>query len=290
MEFLYNVLVPIIASILGGFVAGCFTFLGVKLTILNNNKIKKQEIRENNILKNKKIISKRPQFEIVQNKTKTKHNLDVYILPYINPKLKNDHLIWFDYDNLNLDDDYWKVKKLTLQNNGKKIIERGFIQLGYKSYTNIYSRSELESWNSSWIKNYYSDHLSLPNYIQPNECVKINIFFYKNLSYNQNVIFDCYMVDEDNNYWFQEGINVEMDKKNKSVISTTNEYSMHYGEGYYEWFIYDHMYYNKDIKKEFKILNFDKELKNRKEKLWKLNDENNKLKNRISNGDILLNS
>lgn len=65
---------------------------------------------------------------------------------------------------------------------------------------------------------------------------------------------------------------------------------MHYGEGYYEWFIYDHMYYNKDIKKEFKILNFDKELKNRKEKLWKLNDENNKLKNRISNGDILLNS
>lgn len=36
MEIWFNVVIPIITSILGGLIGGLFTFLGVKLTIKND--------------------------------------------------------------------------------------------------------------------------------------------------------------------------------------------------------------------------------------------------------------
>ena len=48
MDFLYNIFIPIISSILGGLIGGLFTYLGVKLTIKNENELKKQERYEKN--------------------------------------------------------------------------------------------------------------------------------------------------------------------------------------------------------------------------------------------------
>ena len=65
---------------------------------------------------------------------------------------------------------------------------------------------------------------------------------------------------------------------------------MHYRDEYYKWFIYDHMYYSKDIEKCFNTIGFEKTLQQRKEKLWKQEDENQKFKWAINNGDELLRS
>ena len=65
---------------------------------------------------------------------------------------------------------------------------------------------------------------------------------------------------------------------------------MHYRDDYYKWFIYDRMYYSKDIKKCFNMIGFEKTLQQRKEKLWKQEDENKKFKLAIHNGDKLLRS
>lgn len=127
MDIVYNVVIPIITSVLGGLIGGLFTFLGVKLTIKNDNEFKKQEIRERNKEKNKEIISNRPEFRVVQNKKTIKHEMEIYLLPYISPKLKTKKEIYFDYDKLDLKDDFWECKETIICNNGKRAIETGFL-------------------------------------------------------------------------------------------------------------------------------------------------------------------
>jgi len=290
MDIVYNVAVPIITSILGGLLGGLFTFLGVKMTIKNDNELKKQELRERNKEKNKEIISNRPEFKVVQNKKTIKHEMEIYVLPYISPKLKTKEEIYFDYDKLNLKDDFWDCKETVICNAGKRAIETGFLQLEYKSGVNIYSKYEFYSWEKMpWAKNYYSDMQLLPGWIHPNECVKLKIYYPKGIKQLQNIRFNCYMYDEDGNDWYQDVINLKVNG-NKSTPVSSSEYVMHYRDEYYKWFIYDHMYYSKDIEKCFNTIGFEKTLQQRKEKLWKQEDENQKFKWAINNGDELLRS
>lgn len=58
----------------------------------------------------------------------------------------------------------------------------------------------------------------------------------------------------------------------------------------YMWFIYDSMYYSKNVEKCFEAAGFDKVLQRRKEKLWSQEEKNLKFKREINNGDRLLNS
>ena len=112
MDFLYYIFIPIISSILGGLIGGLFTYLGVKLTIKNENELKKQEVRETNKEKNKQIIANRPQLEVVQEtNNETKKELKIYALPYINPKLETEENIVFDYDKLELNENFWDCKE-----------------------------------------------------------------------------------------------------------------------------------------------------------------------------------
>lgn len=290
MNIVYNIVVPVITSILGGLIGGLFTFLGVKLTIKNDNELKKQEIRERNKEKNKEIISNRPEFKVVSNKKTVKHEMEIYVLPYISPKLQTEEEIIFDYDNLNLGEDFWDCKETIICNSGKRAIETGFLQLEYKSGVNIYSKYEFYSWEQMpWAKNYYSDKLLLPGWIYPNECVKLKIYYPKNIKQLQNIKLNCYMSDEDDNDWYQDVVNLKANG-NRSTHVSPDEYVMHYRDDYYKWFIYDHMYYSKDIKKCFNTIGFEKTLQQRREKLWKQEDENKKFKLAINNGDKLLRS
>ena len=290
METVYNIIIPVLTSILGGLIGGLFTFLGVKLTIKNDNELKKQEIKERNEEKNKVIISNRPEFKVAQNKKAVKHEMEIYALPYISPKLQTEEEIIFDYDNLNLGEDFWDCKETIICNIGKRAIKTGFLQLEYKSGINIYSKHELYSWKQMpWAKNYYSDKLLLSGWIYPNECVKLKTYYPKDIKQLQNTRFDCYMSDEDGNYWYQDSVNLK-ENRNKSTHVSPNEYVMHYRDDYYKWFIYDHMYYSKDVEKCFNTSEFEKTLQQRKEKLWKQEDENKEFKYAINNGDELLKS
>lgn len=290
MDIVYNIVIPIVTSILGGLIGGLFTFLGVKLTIKNDNELKKQEIRERNKEKNKELILNRPEFKVVQSKKSIKHEMEICVLPYISPKLITKEEIYFDYDKLDFKDDFWDCKETIICNSGKRAIETGFLQLEYKSGVNIYSKYDFYSWKKmSWAKNNYSDMQLLPGWIHPNECVKLKIYYPKGIKQLQNIRFNCYMYDEDGNNWYQDVVNLKVNG-HKSTPVSSSEYVMHYRDKYYKWFIYDYMYYSKDIEKCFNTIGFEKTLQQRKEKLWKQEDENKKFKWAINNGDELLKS
>lgn len=289
MEIIYNVIIPITTSIISGLIGGLFTFLGVKLTIKNDNEIKKQERKERNKEKNNKIISNRPEFNVVDENKLVNHEMEIYVLPYISPKLISKDEIYFDYDRFDLNKDFWDCKEIVICNNGKRTIETGFLQLTYKSKINIYSQSELYSWGKMpFLKNYYSDMILLPNWIYPNECVKLKIYYPKEAKQLQNTTFNCYIQDEDKNCWYQETVNLDTDG-NKSTPVSHSEYIMHYRDNYYKCFIYDDMYYSKNIEKCFNTIGFGKKLEQRKRKLWKQESQNTNFKYRIKNGDELLN-
>lgn len=208
----------------------------------------------------------------------------------MSPKLISEEKIYFDYDKLDLKNDLWGCKETVICNNGKRAIETGFLQLKYKSGVNIYSKKEIRSWEKlPWIKNYYSDIQLLPGWIHPNECVKLKIYYPKNLKQLQNIIFNCYMYDEDGNNWYQDFVNLKVNG-NKSTPVSSSEYVMHYRGEYYKCFIYDHMYHSKNVEKCFSTVGLEKNLRQRKNKLLKQEDTNQKFKWAVNNGDELLKS
>ncbi len=291
MGFLYYILIPIISSILGGLIGGLFTYLGVKLTIKNENELKKQEIYEKNKEKNKIIIANRPQLEVVQgNDCEIEDELEIYVLPYIKPKLETEERIIFDYDKLDFNKNFWDCQETIIRNCGKCAIKTGFVQLEYKSGVNIYSKYELDSWKQvPWAKNYYSDNQYIPKWIYPNKCFKLKLFYPKKLQQLKAIRLNCYMSDEHENYWYQDIINLKVNGNFSKPISP-DEYILHIRDGYYEWFIYDHLFYCKDVEKCFNTRNLEKALQKRKEKLWKQSRQNDKFKRDINTGNKLLNS
>lgn len=80
MDIVYNVVIPIVTSIIGGLIGGLFTFLGVKMTLIHEQKIhdenkKLREIEqhkseiEKTIERNKQIIYTSPEMTLTKNRT-----------------------------------------------------------------------------------------------------------------------------------------------------------------------------------------------------------------------------
>lgn len=284
MDFVYNVIIPIVAALLGGL----FTFLGVRLTIKNDNAIKKEETRQRNREENKKIIKNCPILEICEKDSRVKYELSMYFLPYEEAELVNDNEITFKYDNLSVKNECWQCKEIYITNVGKKAIQTGFVQLPYKSGFNIYIKEEIESWGKTLMaKNYYSDHLWLKGWLKPKECFVLKTYYPKNEV--EEVPLNCYFIDEDGNYWLQECFNDEYSECTPNVISS-DEYSMHIRDEYNKIFIFDKFYYNKKVKKRFYIKNFDKILKKRKDNANARKRKSEEFAEKVYNGEILLKS
>lgn len=292
MNPICDVIIPLFTSVLGGLIGGLFTFLGVKMTIKNNNEIQRQAIREKNKEKNQKIISSRPEFKTVETKEKIENEAIMYVLPYWAPKLISKNEIYFDYDNINLDSNLWDYTEIILCNTGKKSIQTCFLELEYKSYFNIYTRSQIYAWQQMPLtKNIYSDKILIPYNINSNMYIKLKIFYPKSNKQKRipNISLNCYMIDEDNNYWYQDMVNSTSTNK-KSIPVSESEYLLHYRDNYYMWFVYDEMYFSNNVEKCFPTFGFEKELDRRKEQLRKETLKNLKFRQKIASGDITLNN
>ncbi len=290
MDIIFYVVVPIITSVLGGLIGGLFTFLGVKLTIKHDDMVNKKLEQEKNQEKNKKIIASRPEFSIVHDQVSVEREMELFLLPYFNPKLTALNTIYFDYDSLDFEDDFWSCKTIILVNKGKKTIKAGFLQLDYKSNVNIYSRYELISWRTSLVnRNYYSDILGLPAYIHPNEYIALKIYYPKNIKDLYEINLNCYMIDEFENYWKQELINKEVDC-NISYCVSPDEYIMHYRDNYYGWLTFDRMYHDKKIKKCFNPAKIEDTLSKTLQTFRSRENKNSRFINSIYNGEQLLKS
>lgn len=294
-----SIIVPIISSCIGGLVGGLFTFLGVKLTIYNSYKIHKEEmdLKEKENLKkqkklnqkiNKKMITNRPELKIIeQNIENIENNTIVYILPYSDKATLTDRNIHFNYrrDEL-LNKSNWKHFNIVFRNTGKTEIDRGFMQLPYKSGLNMYSIYEFEN---IYFNNHYSDNNSLNCKIAPNEYFKLDIYYPKNLNILKKLDFNIYFVDKNDNCWLQEFFNSSYTQNSFSISKL--EYIEHYRSNINETFIYDHMFFDDKnvikklpptIKDEYKFL------QEKKEKAWKLMNEMDDFKNKLKNNEIAL--
>lgn len=284
MDAVYYIIIPIITSLIGGLIGGLFTFLGVKMTIKNDNEIKRLDILEKNKERNKEIIKNCPQIKIENNLMDVKYVTDIYVLPYISPTLKTKEGIVFDYNSLNLNKEFWDCKEITIKNIGGKTIETIFLQLPYKSNLNIYSDYEIISWRNktSFTKFYYNDHVALLRVIQPNEIVKLRIFYHKSYPELQNVWINCYMSDEDD----QEGITFVEGYKPISI--SPDEYLMHHKDDYYKTFIFEHMFYNNEIKSYFNTNETERVLDKTKRSFRRRERKQEKFRLDVQNGEAVL--
>lgn len=294
-----SIIVPIISSCIGGLVGGLFTFLGVKLTIYSSYKIHKEEIdlkEKENLEKqkklnqkiNRKMITNRPELQIIESDIDSiENNNRIYILPYSNKATLTDANIYFTYnrDKL-LEKSNWKHYSMIFKNSGKTEIDRGFIQLPYKSGLNMYSIYQLEN---IYFNNHYSDNNSLNCKIAPNEYFKLDIYYPKNLNILKKLDFNIYFVDKNDNCWLQEFFNSSYTQNSFSISKL--EYIEHYRSNINETFIYDHMFFDDKnvikklppaIKDEYKFL------QEKKEKAWKLMNEMDDFKNKLKNNEIAL--
>ena len=298
-DVVVNVVVPILSSCIGGFIGGLFTFLGVKITIHNSNKIHKEEMdlkEKENLEKqkkinqkiNNKIITNRPELEIIEQKIDNiENNTKVYVLPYSDKATLTDNNIYFDYNREELlKKSNWKHFNITFKNVGKTEIVRAFIQLPYKSGLNMYSIYDLNSIN---FNNHYSDSSRLNCNFSTDEYFKLTIYYPKNLNILQKLDFNIYFADKNENYWLQEFLKSSYTQS--SFYISKLEYIENYKSNINETFIYDHMFFDDKnvikklpptIKDEYKFL------QEKKDRVKKLMDKMEDFKNKLKNNEIAL--
>lgn len=296
MEIVYNIVVPIITSLLGGLIAGLFTFLGVKITLSHESKIHETDLKikqeeqrkkenEKTIERNKRIILTRPEMAITKNNKSIKYVEEICLLPYIKPELYNEEKIFFGYSEDIFKEDYWNKYEVILQNIGKRTIDSAFLHIPYKSGFNIYSKTELMSWQEAYIANYYSDEQLISTPICPNEKIKIITYFPKISPELEDKCLDFYCCDEDDNYWYQRNVNANF--KRESEITAPETFRMHLRQDCNYWFIYDHFYYDKNVKKSFNK-NISSLLEKRKQKIWAETNQQEKFIIDVKHGEIAL--
>lgn len=286
MDIINYIVVPIVAAILGGLIGGLFTFLGVKMTLTYEKKIREEERIEKNREINRFIIGKRPELQIIEESKNRLNAKAVYLIPYKNPKLVNEKTIMFEYTDEIFSEDYWEKYELVLKNKGERAIESFFLQLPYKSMVNIYSREEIMMWKDTFSDKYYQDIFYFMFGLGLDEETKIIVHYPRNYDMLSCLPLDVYMRDEDGNCWIQGNINF-IDSKTRSKIISEDMFYMHLHDEYYRWFIYDMFYYDTNVKKEFKRA-MQSILESRKRACLKRNSQQEQYISKVNSGEVLL--
>ena len=283
-----GIVIPIIASIVGGLIGGLFTFLGVKLTIKNDNRIKAAEMVEKVKEKNREIISRAPRLEVVQDDENVNKYAEIYLLPYRFPELISEDEIWFHYGDEIRDKNFWDFYDVTIQNIGETEISMFFLQLNYKSGLNMYTKYEVYGKDPMSAIKYYSDRYSPCFGIRPEMKFQLRVYYPKAIPEIEDKLINAYLEDINGNCWFQYGINRNGDSERARVVSP-KEYTLHYRDGYYEWFVYERMYRDRKIPKKFDTKDMPKLLQQRKEDCWAKDKNCEHFRHEVANGKIALN-
>ncbi len=293
MNDIYYILIPIIASIIGGLIGGLFTFLGVRMTLTYDNKIREEDLKshmteqkQKNIEKNKKIIQTRPELTLTDNSGNIKSVAEFCLLPFRNPKLIDKETIVFGYTDEIFNENYWNKYEIILQNTGKRQIQASFLQVPYLYETNIYAKLEIEEWKNSTAKNYFNDIGILHCELLPDEKIKIIIYYPKNYARKPIIPLDLYMHDEDENYWYQSAVNYN--RKTESCISAPDTFNMHLKKECNFWNVYDYLFHLNYVEKNFTD-NIYKLLEQKKRTNFDRTTKQDQFVCDVNNGKTLLN-
>lgn len=222
MNDIYYILIPLIASVIGGLISGLFTFLGVRATLTHQKEVheedlnlREEEINKQNteirIEKNKQVNQTRPELSLINNVDNFNGTVkEIYLLPFTHTRLSDNKTVEFEYDNEVLQDGYWEQHEIVLQNIGKRKIQSIFLQVPYTYNINLHFKDEIITWESSEINFYHTNEKLLFFDLNPNDNIKLILYYPKDYVENNAIPLDAYIHDEDENYWYQSAINLNM--------------------------------------------------------------------------------
>ena len=213
-----------LGSILGGLIGGIFTFLGVKITINNENKKILEKKREEKI-KNK------PRLEIVNKteiknysaKSKSKNELDVVVLKILNYD-NNGSRPNFYYDEEALNKENLCYKEYTFKNTGAAEIDYVCITTNLPKDTALFEFENYEFFVKERLLNY--EAWSNKHFIKQGDKITVRLYYLKDkiiLSNIGSATITLWLRDINGNIWYQP-LFIQNDFIDKSYESNNKEF------------------------------------------------------------------
>ena len=199
----------IIASVLGGLVSGLFTFLGVLLTILYENKKARKEELKREKEKEQLIIENRPRLEIIDYKDVAKYvahsETDASILLCKIEEYKDLGRAMFSYDKSVVIPENWVCVEYTFRNTGHTEIDHIYFSTNLVKNTGLFNVINKE--NVMCFKNKYLNYsVIFEKTIKPQQTFTLKICYIseKNIISNMGrATITIWMIDEKKNWWAQ---------------------------------------------------------------------------------------
>lgn len=216
-----------IGSILGGLIAGIFTYLGVRFTIKNDRQ------KEERIL-SEKIEKEKPRLEIIK-RTCIDDALasdDVYdcaalFITILGFKEINGRAC-FDYDEKALSKGNLTFVDYELKNTGLTEIADIILSTNLPKQTSLIDYNQKEMFISNKFLNY--EVFSNKHYIKTNDTIKLRIYYLKEQYIGSsfgNPPITIWIRDINNNYWYQllNAPYEEIEISNRSSFKHYKEYT-----------------------------------------------------------------
>lgn len=213
-----------LGSILGGLIGGIFTFLGVKITINNENKKILEKKREEKI-KNKprlEIVNK-TEIKNYSSKSKSKNELDVVVLKILNYD-NNGSRPNFYYDEGSLNKENLCYKEYTFKNTGATEIDYVCITTNLPKDTALFEFEHYEFFVKERLLNY--DAWSNKHFIKQGDKITVRLYYLKDkiiLSNIGSATITLWLRDINGNIWYQP-LFIQNDFIDKSYESNNKEF------------------------------------------------------------------
>lgn len=191
-----------LGSIISGIIGGLFTFLGVKVTIKNDNKKRKKEELD-------KAVEKRPRLEIVDykgfdiEKDKSDNCFEITLLD-IKQFFCEGSRACFDYDKKSKDNKNYNCVEYTLKNTGMTEIVEVCATSNLPKNMSVfpYERKDFFITNKMINHDVWSDH----KYIKPGDFFNIKVYYLKDqIIYSNlgNPTITLWLLDINGRLWSQ---------------------------------------------------------------------------------------
>ena len=213
-----------LGSILGGLMGGIFTFLGVKITINNENRKILDKKREEK-LKNK------PRLEIINKteiknysvKSKSKNELDAVVLKILNYD-NNGSRPNFYYDKEALNKENLCYKEYIFKNTGATEIDYVCITTNLPKDTALFELENYEFFVKERLLNY--EAWSNKHFIKQGDKITVRLYYLKDkiiLSNIGSATITLWLRDINGNIWYQP-LFIQNDFIDKSFESNNKEF------------------------------------------------------------------
>lgn len=242
MEVWTGIFIPILSSIIGGLLGGLFTFLGVKLTLNNEKRLKNEEKRLKTIDENLQIVKNRPILDLAKQKTNVEMSCNVFLLPIEKYKLISPTEIEYEFTTDYKNDNVWCKYSIFLKNIGNKKITRAFITTEENNIL-LYGESDIYNWNS--FKHYYNHIVLFQGNLGKNSICQINVHYPKTNNHLKDICFNIYFRDENGNFWKQDFVGNQYVDITLCAGISPNEYSAYLRQDMFTFYAYHKAFFNK---------------------------------------------